>query len=189
MATAAAVSSFSHPRRRPASPGVCTDFLVESLANMSLRKGVTFHSPSTNDAELLDPFDNSSPSVARSLTARSTTCPKELEDLLVGAGERRTHDFLSKVEEAVNNQSKEQLGSILSEPDVLPVPAFLLEGTSLHAVPDQREERAYDSGLGSSIHSEETANKLGGKGMNRINNSFSYICAWLTIVPRFQERQ
>lgn len=146
---AAAASSFTHPRRRAANPDA--DALTESLANMSLRKGLTFHTPAINDSDLLDPFEELTLSVPRSMTARSTTCPKELEDLLVGAGERRVVDFLARVDEAVNNKSKEQLGSILSEPDVLPVPAFLVEGATINDVPDETEDQAYDSGLGSSI--------------------------------------
>lgn len=165
MATAAAPSkgSFSHPRRRAASPSMNPDSLLESLANMSIRKGVTFHSPTVNDSELLDPFEASTGrlSIPRSMTSRSTTCPKELEDLLVGAGERRVVDFLARVDQAVNNKSKEQLGSILSEPDVLPVPAFLVERASLsNSIPDQREEENYDSGLGSSVSSEEGTVKI-----------------------------
>lgn len=165
MATAAAPSkgSFSHPRRRAASPSMNPDSLLESLANMSIRKGVTFHSPTVNDSELLDPFEASAGrlSIPRSMTSRSTTCPKELEDLLVGAGERRVVDFLARVDQAVNNKSKEQLGSILSEPDVLPVPAFLVERASLsNSIPDQREEENYDSGLGSSVSSEEGTVKI-----------------------------
>lgn len=165
MATAAGPSkgSFSHPRRRAASPSMNPDSLLESLANMSIRKGVTFHSPTVNDSELLDPFEASAGrlSIPRSMTSRSTTCPKELEDLLVGAGERRVVDFLARVDQAVNNKSKEQLGSILSEPDVLPVPAFLVERASLsNSIPDQREEENYDSGLGSSVSSEEGTVKI-----------------------------
>lgn len=151
--------SRSHPRRRAVDPGLDADSLTESLANMSLRKGVTFHSPSLNDSHLLDLIDTSSPTfpIPRSLTSRSTTCPKELEDLLVGAGERRVVDFLAKVDKAVNNKSKEELGIVLSEPDVLPVPAFLLEGATLSSNhPDQAEDEAYDSGLGSSIDDEAT---------------------------------
>jgi hypothetical protein len=154
---AATASPYSHPRRRPAASTVTPDSLIESLANMSLKKGVTFHSPTINESDLLDPFEPGSLKLPRSMTARSTTCPQELEDLLVGAGERRVVDFLDRVEQAVNNKSKEQLGSILSEPDVLPVPAFLVAGASLDSLPDLRDEdQAYDSGLGSSISSEET---------------------------------
>lgn len=157
MANAAPPPSFSHLRRRAASPSMNPDTLLESLANMSIRKGTTFHAPAKNDSELLDPFENASLAIPRSMTSRSTTCPKELEDLLVGAGERRTLDFLAKVDEAVNNKSKEQLGSILSEPDVLPVPAFFLEGSHfVNSLPDDPEDQAYDSGLGSSISSEGT---------------------------------
>ena len=155
---ATAAPSYSHPRRRrrAADPSMNADSLIESLANMSLKKGVTFHSPAINDSDLLDPFEAPSLSVPRSMTARSTTCPKELEDLLVGAGERRVVDFLARVDQAVNNQSKDQLGSILSEPDILPVPAFLVEGATIETRSDEREEdQAYDSGLGSSISSSE----------------------------------
>ncbi|KAL1305712.1 hypothetical protein AAFC00_007299 [Neodothiora populina] len=175
MTSAAAPPSFSHPRRRAASPSLNPDSLIDSLVNMSIRKGATFHTPTINDSDLLDPFESKTttsapiaPAVLRSMTARSTTCPKELEDLLVGAGERRVVEFLAKVDEAVNNKSVEQLGSVLSEPDVLPVPDFLVEGASVNSHPDHTEDQAYDSGLGSSISSEGTI-KIEDEDNNKAN--------------------
>lgn len=183
MANNASAPSFTHPRRRLASPSLDPESLLESLSNMSIRKGTTFHSKSTNDSELLDPFEKSISPVSRSLTSRSTTCPKELEDLLVGAGERRTLDFLAQVDEAVSNNSKEQLGSILSEPDVLPVPACFSNGTPFrNTLPDLLEDQAYDSGLGSSISSEGTI-KVEIEEGEEVDKS-TYICCG-PLLPRY----
>jgi len=156
-------SSRLHPRRTPASPSV--DDLSESLRSVSLRKGTTFHSPNTKDSELINPFfkDTNIPS----LPSRSVTCPKALEDLLLGAGERRAADLLKRVDDAIAKRT--ELSSILSEPEVLPIPRFVVEQAAvsqgLSTIQEQDDDQSTtahqraDSGIGSSI-SESTSEKL-----------------------------
>ncbi|KAG8626787.1 hypothetical protein KVT40_005732 [Elsinoe batatas] len=142
------------PRRRPASPSI--DTLTDSMKTVSIAKGSTFQVPPKQDTEVLDPFLRglSIPS----LPCRSATCPKSLEDLLIGAGERRAVELLKRVDEAIAKNA--ELSNILSEPEVLPVPRFMVE----HAqVPDskpptlsrQDSQQDKDSGIGSSIVSTE----------------------------------
>jgi len=93
------------------------------------------------------------------MPVRSTTCPKSLEDLLIGAGERRAAELLARVDKAIETQSKLALGHVLSEPEVLPVPSFMLDQTSIQedAVLQKTRPRvsthshSSDSGIGSSV--------------------------------------
>ncbi|TKA71461.1 hypothetical protein B0A55_07790, partial [Friedmanniomyces simplex] len=108
-----------HPRRRPARPTdtSLTPLLIDSFQKMSLRKGDTFHNNNKKTEEIWDPLESrSGPHKA----ARSTTCPKSLEDLLIGAGERRTAELLRRVDKAIATNSSLALGAVLSEPEVLP---------------------------------------------------------------------
>ena len=148
-------SNRCHPRRKPAAPAM-TPSLADSFQNLSLCKGSTFHSPTSNRSELFNPFTRN---LSPSLPHRSVTCPQTLEDLLIGAGERRAAELLSRVDEAIAKQSA--LSSILTEPEVLPVPRFMLEHTSLsedsasnkqEALRESEQHRhASDSGIGSSV--------------------------------------
>jgi hypothetical protein len=140
-----------HPRRRPASPSV-TPSLLDCFQNMSIRKGDTFHVPHKHDQDLWDPLASDSKSkgtATPSMPARSTTCPQSLEDLLIGSGERRAADLISRVDQAIAAQSKLALGNVLSEPAVLPVPT--LDSTRSR---QSSRSRSADSGIGSSISSE-----------------------------------
>lgn len=129
-----------------------TPSLIDSFQKMSIRKGDTFHSPSKN--ELWDPLE---PAQSRSIP-RSTTCPKALEDLLIGAGERRVADMLARVDKAIETQSKLALGAALSDPDVLPLPSFQVDDASKpHGAAEKTRSRLHrnshssDSGIGSSV--------------------------------------
>jgi len=139
-----------HPRRRQGSPST-TAALIDSFAGLSIQKGTTFHSPSSNKSELFNPLD----AVARSMTTRSVTSPKALEDLLIGAGERRAADLLAKVDQVIaDNNSAAALGKLLSEPEALPHPRCVLDNADLDSIIEERRDtlnNAYDSGLGSSI--------------------------------------
>lgn len=148
-----------HPRRRPArANSPCeTVSLVDSFQNMSIRKGVTFHNPTSTEKkiELWDPLENSKNTP--SMPGRSTTCPKSLEDLLIGAGERRTVELLARVDKAIETQSKLALGAALNDPEVLPVPSFMVEqagspdGTPRSRPRPHRNSHSSDSGMGSSV--------------------------------------
>ena len=107
-------------------------------------------------SDLWDPLE---PRTVSSPT-RSATCPKALEDLLLGAGERRTAELLAKVDESAAIRSKLAISNILTEPDVLPVPTFVVndvdadDKTQVHA---NRDSDASDSGIGSSVTQSEEA--------------------------------
>ncbi|KAI6880757.1 hypothetical protein KC360_g7121 [Hortaea werneckii] len=142
-----------HPRRRPAedaSPSV-TSSLIDSFQNMSLRKGETFHNPTTSEQknDLWDPLEMNKKTP--SMPGRSTTCPKSLEDLLIGAGERRAADLLARVDKAIETQSKLALGAALNDPEVLPVPSFMVEQTDAARPRPHRHSHSSDSGMGSSV--------------------------------------
>jgi hypothetical protein len=119
---------------------------------MSIRKGDTFHPQSnTGQSDFWDPLEER---IATPSTLRSTTSPKALEDLLVGAGERRVANLLERVDQAVAINSKLALASILSEPEVLPLPKLTITEASQESTPRARprsHSHSSDSGLGSSI--------------------------------------
>lgn len=140
----------SHPRRRPAVPSatLLSDSLIDSFQNMSIKKSDTFNTGSSSLAtDLWDPLD------ARSGPLRSTTCPKSLEDLLIGAGDRRAADLLARVDKAIETQSKLAIGTVLSEPEVLPSLSLSKDSTSSHNKTSTRVRHSHssDSGIGSSI--------------------------------------
>ena len=154
MSTAAA----ANPRRRPArahSPSL-NPALIESFQNMSLRKGDTFHSPTNvGKVDVWDPLESRTQSPP--MPPRSGTCPKSLEDLLIGAGDRRTQDLFKRVDKAVETQSKLALAHILTEPEVLPVPTFMVrETTGQEGIRKSRtHSHGSDSGIGTSIAGSE----------------------------------
>lgn len=142
----------ANSRRRPANTNM-TPSLIDSFQNMSLRKGDTFHpNSSTGNNDFWDPLESRAQSPL--MPSRSTTCPKSLEDLLLGAGERRAADLIARVDQAVATQSKLALSSILIEPEVLPVPTFTVHDTSVEERPvrkNRTHSHGSDSGIGTSI--------------------------------------
>lgn len=163
----------NHPRRRPAPSNTgMTPSLVDCFQNMNIRKGDTFHVPHHADKDIWDPLE-SKRATSPSMPARSTTCPKSLEDLLIGAGERRAADLLARVDKAIATQSKLALGHVLSEPEVLPVPTFMVDSIdtnesvakTTHTRPRQHSHsHSSDSGIGSSVAGSDVA-ETARKGM------------------------
>ncbi|TKA73316.1 hypothetical protein B0A49_03125 [Cryomyces minteri] len=129
---------------------------------MPLRKSSTFHTPSTASSESWDPIAH-----AEYMPKRPSTCPKALEDLLIGAGQRRVANLLAKIDRTISGSTSSlRAANILGDPEVLPLPSFMLQQTIL-AEPDVMDidtfdadckptheaetHHASDSGLGSSI--------------------------------------
>ncbi|KAF3001542.1 copper-binding transcription factor [Curvularia kusanoi] len=149
----------SHPRRRPfkgnGSP--------LSLHAMQLRKAGTFSSPKSLNNDICglenQPF----------MPRRSPTSTESLEALI-----QDTHPSVSRVANLLKDFDEKLAGhkassasgaSILNDPEVLPVPSFMLDSTSLEdmcmdidskpeVVEHNAHEHASDSGLGSSIGSK-----------------------------------
>ena len=148
-------SAAANPRRRAARAidTSMTPSLIDAFQNMSLRKGDTFHpTAGTGNNDLWDPLESKTTSLP--MPGRSTTCPKSLEDLLIGAGERRAAELLARVDKAVATQSKLALSYILTEPEVLPVPTFSVHETTVdEGVVKLSRSHSHDSdsGIGSSI--------------------------------------
>jgi len=145
-----------HPRRRPlkgsASP--------LSTHGMQLRKSGTFSSPthiSTDICEVDRYF----------MPRRSPTSTERLEELVNDSIQdpsvRRVTNLLKDFEARVAGHKSAAAGSdLLNDPEVLPVPSFVLDSTSLDhtpmdidskptAVQRSPHDHASDSGLGSSV--------------------------------------
>ncbi|KAF2025820.1 hypothetical protein EK21DRAFT_75580 [Setomelanomma holmii] len=144
----------SHPRRRPhkgpASP--------LSTHGMSLRKSGTFHSPTSLSTDVCglenQPF----------MPRRSPTSPESLEALLEqDPSVRRVADLLKDFDKKIAGHRAAATGAnILADPEVLPVPSFVLDSATFDSTPMEIDskpsaaersphEHASDSGLGSSI--------------------------------------
>ena len=145
-----------HPRRRPlkgsASP--------LSTHGMQLRKSGTFSSPTHISSDICDVDKYFMP-------RRSPTSTERLEELVNDSFQdpsvRRVTNLLKDFEARVAGHKSAAAGSdLLNDPEVLPVPSFVLDSTSLDHTPmdidpkptaAQRSphDHASDSGLGSSI--------------------------------------
>ncbi|KAL5387772.1 hypothetical protein PMIN02_008001 [Paraphaeosphaeria minitans] len=149
-------ASHAHPRRRPqkASPASL------STHGMSLRKSGTFHSPKLIASDVCG-LDNH-----HYMPRRSPTSPESLEQLLQDSSVRRVQNLLDDFDKRVaGHKSSLTDQSILSDPEVLPVPGLFLTSTSLEAThmdvdpkPKTQQashEHASDSGLGSSVNSKD----------------------------------
>jgi hypothetical protein len=126
---------------------------------MSLRKSGTFHSPRSITSDVCD-LDNQ-----HYMPRRSPTSPESLEQLLEDSSVRRVQNLLDDFDKRVAGHKSSSTGSsILSDPEVLPVPGLFLTSTSLEAThmdvdpkPKTQQvshEHASDSGLGSSVDSK-----------------------------------
>ncbi|KAK3068961.1 hypothetical protein LTR53_013071 [Teratosphaeriaceae sp. CCFEE 6253] len=158
--------SSAHPRRRPARPSdaAMTPVLIDSFQKMSIRKGDTFHNNKKTE-DIWDPLESSSSGPHKA--ARSSTCPKALEDLLIGPGGRRTADLFERVDRAVAANNSLALAAVLSEPEVLPGPDFTNaddDAAALKTRPEiRRHSHSSDSGLGSSIAESDAVSAETGK--------------------------
>ena len=134
-----------------------TPSLIDSFQTMSIRKGDTYHpnNNTTSKSDFWDPLESrvSSPP----MPVRSATSPKSLEDLLMGAGERRVAHLLNRVDKAINAKSRVALAHVLSDPDVLPSPNVQQTKTRT-----RHHSHSSDSGIGSSVadSTESAADKL-----------------------------
>lgn len=184
-------SSRVHPRRRQmttAPPSFASSSRMvqdgSSRPSLSLRKGETFHSPTTPPSGDRDPVVS-----FRTLPTRSPTCPKSLEAIV--AGEERMSDILNRID--LNSTSS---SNAMPRPhDDMPVPrSFLQRQTSSNAVvrkadkhpmmdgPQRfsqakvRHDHASDSGLGSSISSSQGMMSDTGKGISNTPTLYIWQC-------------
>jgi hypothetical protein len=154
----------SHPRRRPINGQVSP----LSTHGMSLRKSGTFSSPKSLSTDICglenQPF----------MPRRSPTSPESLEALLEqDSSVRRVADLLKDFDRKIaGHKAASAAGSnILADPEVLPVPSFVLDNATLGTTPmdiDSKpsavnrnpHEHASDSGLGSSIGESKYGKQL-----------------------------
>ncbi|KAF1912248.1 hypothetical protein BDU57DRAFT_559521 [Ampelomyces quisqualis] len=141
----------SHPRRRPLK-GQLSPL---STHGMSLRKSGTFSSPKSLSTDVCGlenhPF----------MPRRSPTSTEGLEALLEqDSSLSRISNLLKTFDETLSGSASDV--SILNDPEVLPVPSFVLDRATLDSTPMDIDpkpftversphEHASDSGLGSSI--------------------------------------
>jgi hypothetical protein len=122
---------------------------------MSLRKSGTFNSPKCSSSDLFG-LENH-----QYMPRRSPTSTESLEELLQDSGVQRVANLLKDFDKKLAGH-KSSAASILNDPEVLPLPSFILDNTSMDATPmdiDSKpsavernpHDHASDSGLGSSV--------------------------------------
>ncbi|KAJ5114890.1 Zinc finger C2H2 [Penicillium alfredii] len=166
-----------HPRRRPVLnttlPPLPTDSSASDSSAMRLRKGETFHTPTSPPSGDADPVLD-----VRSLPRRSPTCPKTLE--AIAASEERMTSILGRLtldspDESDSSSKEEDLplprGFLESRMDSKPSSrrssqSSNAEGRDLPVSPRDKKSRqnhghGSDSGLGTSISSDEAVSESG----------------------------
>ena len=122
---------------------------------MFLKKGDTFHSPTRLSSDLGNLSIANSPK-------RSYTSSQSLEDLV--AGEQRVAEVINRVNKTLSEFHSTATGpNLLKDPEVLPLPSFMLDNTSFPSTNHKDDKYSYrrtrqadhshgsDSGIGSSI--------------------------------------
>lgn len=150
-------------RRSPLSPSSnMTPLKTDAL---SLRKSGTFHSPTNVASDFCDPIVNFA-----FMPKRSHTSAHHLEELVndAGASVRRVASILENFDRTIAGESSTTDENILSDPEVLPLPSFMLDNTSLDSdcmdVDSKPETEDHqhdsDSGIGSSIGETKNGKSL-----------------------------
>ncbi|KAF2467524.1 uncharacterized protein BDR25DRAFT_234278 [Lindgomyces ingoldianus] len=142
----------THPRRSPLKV-IDPQGTPLSTHSMRLRKCGTFSSPKSIPSDLCD-LEN-----RHHMPRRSPTSTESLQELLHDCPPPHVAHFLKDIEKKLAGSKS---ASILNDPEVLPLPSFLLDNTSLDTTPmdiDRKpstaerslHDHASDSGLGSSV--------------------------------------
>ncbi|KAF2682444.1 hypothetical protein K458DRAFT_58793 [Lentithecium fluviatile CBS 122367] len=143
----------SHPRRRPIKASAPT----LSTHGMQLRKCGTFSSPKSDSSDICDLGNH------HYMPRRSPTSTDSLEELLQDSSVRRVANLLKDFDKKIagHKSTSNSSRSILTDPEVLPVPSFILDNARLDCTPMEVDpkptvqhtshDHASDSGLGSSI--------------------------------------
>ncbi|KAF2187017.1 zinc finger transcription factor ace1 [Zopfia rhizophila CBS 207.26] len=183
----------THPRRRPLK---ATHPQVTPLSthSMQLRKSGTFSSPTNISSDLCD-LENH-----HYMPRRSPTSTENLEDLLHDAGVRRVANILKDFDKKLAGHKSASGASILNDPEVLPLPSFILENTTLDAMdidpkPPATEssphDHASDSGLGSSVGSkydDNSSRRAGGSISTSVTSSHAAITRSFSALGASEEK-
>ncbi|ORY09475.1 hypothetical protein BCR34DRAFT_602860, partial [Clohesyomyces aquaticus] len=160
----APMSTKTHPRRRPLK-AINSQVSPHSTHTMHLRKSGTFSSPKSISPELCD-LEN-----RHHLPRRSPTSTESLEELLHDCPPPHVQSFLRDIEKKLaGNNSAASVGNVLNDPEVLPLPSFLLDNTSMDTTPMDIDckpsalersphDHSSDSGLGSSVSGSKNGSR------------------------------
>lgn len=143
--------SHNNPRRRPLKEG----------SRLSLNKSSTFTSPPSIPSDICD-LEN-----YHYMPRRSPTSTEQLEELVNNANcgdaaVQRVANLLKDLDKQLAGHKSS--ASILKDQEVLPVPSFMLDSTSMNGTPmdidckpleHNPHDHASDSGLGSSVSSSK----------------------------------
>ncbi|KAF2270460.1 hypothetical protein CC78DRAFT_133372 [Lojkania enalia] len=159
----------THPRRRPLK-ATSPQPTPLSTHSMQLRKSGTFSSPKSISSDICD-LDNHS-----YMPRRSPTSTESLEELIDDAGVRRVANLLKDFDKKLaGHKSSVSAASILHDPEVLPVPSFILDNTRLNSTPMDIDckpsaverpshDHSSDSGLGTSISGSKYGERSSTRG-------------------------
>ncbi|OCL14711.1 hypothetical protein AOQ84DRAFT_11300 [Glonium stellatum] len=181
-------STQTHPRRRPFK-ATSPQMTPLNTHNMSLRKSGTFSSPNNISSELCG-LDN-----RHFMPKRSPT--DNLEELLNDAGVRRVANILERFDKTLaGHSSSTSDASILHDPEVLPLPSFMLHHTTLDTDPMDVDtkfasversphQHTSDSGLGSSVSGSKYGDRSALRSSTRGSISTSVISTHSAITRSF----
>jgi hypothetical protein len=136
---------------------------------MQLRKSGTFTSPQTLSSDVCD-LEN-----FQYMPRRSPTSTESLEELLHDSSVQRVANLLKDFDKKIAGHKSSSATSVLNDPEVLPLPSFILDNTRMDSTPmdiDSKSaavernphDHASDSGLGSSIGSKNGDRPSGVRG-------------------------
>lgn len=127
---------------------------------MQLRKCGTFSSPKSISSEVCDLENHTY------MPRRSPTSTESLEELINDSSVQRVANLLKDFDKKIAGHISSSNDNILSDPEVLPVPSFMLDSAHLNStpmdldpkpetVPQNAHDHLSDSGLGSSVSSSK----------------------------------
>ncbi|CAI6331587.1 unnamed protein product [Periconia digitata] len=187
--TANMSSPHTHPRRRPIKASDSSS----STHAMSLRKSGTFSSPKSISSDICD-LDNH-----RHMPRRSPTSPESLEELLLHDSKLRMTSILADIDQRITGtkSSSDSTASILQDKEVLPLPSFLLDNTTIDFSPmeiDSKDARqtshdhASDSGLGSSVGSKDGRSSARDSVSTSVTSTASAITGSFTAIGESEDK-
>lgn len=178
----------SHPRRRPYK-ATSPQPTPLSTHSMQLRKSGTFHSPKSLSSDVCDLENHSY------MPRRSPTSTESLEELIQDSSIQRVANLLKDFDQKLAGH-KASSKSILNDPEVLPLPSFLLDNTHMDTTPmdiDSKpsvverspHDHASDSGLGSSVSGSKYGDRSSRRSSARESVSTSMTTSHSAITRSF----
>ncbi|KAF2013114.1 hypothetical protein BU24DRAFT_424113 [Aaosphaeria arxii CBS 175.79] len=178
----------THPRRRPYKASSPQPSHL-STHGMQLRKCGTYSSPKSISSDVCD-LENH-PYMPR----RSPTSTESLEELIQDSSVQRVANLLKDFDKKIAGH-KASPTNILSDPEVLPLPSFIIDSSSMESGPMEIDSKspsvvrrshdhASDSGLGSSVNDSKYGDHAPRRSITRASVTASVASSHSAITRSF----